>query len=47
MYNGSIILKATSYKNNAIIDKLFQSIKYYGILRSYNWSMACHSVTIL
>ena len=44
MYNRStyvcisfIILKANSYTNDAIIDK--QSIKYYGKLRRYNWSM--------
>ena len=35
-------MKATSYINDAIIDKHLQSIKYYGTLRRYN----CHSVTI-
>ena len=30
--------EATSYINDAIIDNL-QSMKYYGILRRYNWFM--------
>ena len=33
-------VKATSYINDAIGDKqFFQSIKYYGTLSRFNWSM--------
>ena len=45
MYNRSmyifwsIILKATSYINDANIDNNLQSIKYYATLRRYSWSM--------
>ena len=36
----STILKTIAYINDAIIDKNLQTIKYYGILRRYNWSMS-------
>ena len=34
-----IILKATLYINDTIIENNLQSTKYYGILRRYDWSM--------
>ena len=35
----SIILKATSHIIDDIIEKQSSTIKYYGIIRRYNWVM--------
>ena len=39
VYLLSIILKATSYIDTLLLTKNLQSIKYYGTLYGYNWSM--------
>ena len=42
MYNRSIILKATSYINDAELQiNNLESIKSYGTLRRYKLSMSC------